>query len=169
MDHDKYREKIDHCRKDGHDHDVHIGYFGHFRHQEAAGPHDRGHEHAADGSRRLDGTRHMRPEPGLFHHWNGKGTCGDGVGDCRTGNRTKKSRSNDRHLGRSADRASGYGQRQIHEKTARAGILQKGPKKDEQDDIGDQHGGHNAEYALLLHVDMVQCAIQFKSGVGEGF
>jgi hypothetical protein len=90
VDHDEDREEIDHRRENGHDHDVHVGDLGHLGHDEAAGPHDRGHEHAADGGGGLDGAGDMRSEAGFFHQRNGEGAGGDGVGDGRSRNRPEE-------------------------------------------------------------------------------
>jgi hypothetical protein len=62
----------------------------------------------------------------------------------------------------------GQGHGQVQEEAAGAGGLEEGAEEDEQDDVGHQHRGHDAEHAFLLEINMVERPVQGKAGVGEG-
>jgi hypothetical protein len=136
--------------KDGHQHDLGIGHAGQLGHDEPAGAHDGRHEHAADGGRRLDAAGHVGPEAGLFHHGDGEGAGGDRVGDGAAGDGAEQAAGDDRHLGRSADLVAHGRQGKVDEKPLGPAFFQKGPEQDEQDHVGGQHVGHDAEHAVAL-------------------
>ena len=64
-------------------------------------------------------------------------------------------------------RLAGQGHGQVEEEAAGAGEFQERAEEDEQDDVGHQDGGHDAEDALLFVVDVVQGAVDLKAGVGK--
>ena len=151
--HDEHAEKVHECRKYAHQHDARVGHTGQLGHDEPAGPHDGGHEHAADGGRRFDAAGDVGPESGLFHHRDGKCSRGDRIGDGTAGNGTEQAASDNGHLGRSADFVPHRGQGPVDEKFLGAALFQEGAEQDEQDHVGGQHVGHDAENPVAHVVD----------------
>ncbi len=79
MNHHEYGKDIHDGWEHGHQHNFGIGDTGKFGHDKAACSHDRRHEHTGNGGCRFNTSCNVGPESRLFHHRDGKGTCGNGV------------------------------------------------------------------------------------------
>ena len=160
--HDEDAEEVHQGREDRDQHDGGVGLAGELGHDEAARAHDGRHEHAADGSRRLDAAGHVRLEAGFLHHGDGEAAGGYGVGDGAAGDGPEQAACDHRHLGRSPDSVPHRRQRKVDEKALGSAGLQKGSEDDEQDHVGGQHVGHDAEHAVALVED---AGAEFGEGV----
>ena len=96
-----------------------------------------------------------------------KAPGGDGVGDGAAGDGAEQAAGDDRHLGRSADLVAHRGQRKIDEEVLGPALFQKGAEQDEQDHIGGQHVGHDAEHPVALVEDAGAQVGEGVAGMGE--
>ena len=92
----------------------------------------------------------MRLEAGFLHHRDGEVAGGDGVGDGAAGDRPEQAARDDGHLGRSANFLPDRRKRKVDEKTLGSARFEEGAKNDEQDDVGGQHVGHDAEHPVAF-------------------
>jgi hypothetical protein len=140
--------KIHDGRENGDQHDAGIRHPGQFSHDEAARAHDGRHEHAADGGRRFDTAGDVGPETGLFHHGDREGPGGHRVGNGAAGNRAEQAAGDNGHLGRPTDFVAHGRQGPVDKEFLGAAMLEKGPEQDEEQHVGGQDVGHDAENAV---------------------
>ena len=139
MDSDENTCEVEDCRKDRTDKDIRIRNADDICHQECRSAHDRGHDLAARGCRRLDSTCKLRFITGVFHHRDGDGTGCDRITYRRAADHTAESGGNDSDLCGTAGIAAGRAVCHVDKELGNTGSLKEGTEYDKYNDIFGTH------------------------------
>ena len=156
VDYDENTGEIQHRGEDRPKGDLTVGDAHVLGHKERRRAHDRRHDLASGGGRRLHGAGEFRPVARFLHHRDRDRAGGDGVAHAGAGYHAAQSGGDHGHLGRTAGIASHQGVGEVDEKLRDPRTLQESPENDEYDDVfgTDIDGGvHHAGGGIEKVVD----------------
>ena len=159
--------KIEQSRNHGRLDDVDVGHAHELCHEEGRGAHDRRHELAARGGRRLDGASEVLVIAEFLHHRDGQRTRAHNVGDGAAGDRTHEAGRQHGDLRRAAAGPARNGIGKIDKELAETRGLKVSAEENEEEDERGRDAQRNAEDTLGGKVEMADQLVEVQPTMRE--
>ena len=147
--------------------DFHIGDANGFGHDERDRAHDRRHDLATHAGCRFNAAREIGAITETLHQRNRKLAGGHDIGDARPVDRPHQAGGRRPQPSPGRPRVADRAQCEIGEELDHAGLLEKGPEQDEQEDVRRRDVDRNAVDALGTEGHLVDHLVEAEAAVGK--